>query len=400
MKKKNIVIISVVVILAATIVGIFVFLGQKDKHDTVPETTQGSVSVTSTQNEYETEPEIETEIETETEASTAPVTEAETNTAPRTCKFNFKKNDFEKRYSDEFLMEIAGLLGMRFGYEDFEHWEDDPETVINSLINCCIPSYNPVFKTIYTDDETLIRNINEEAANGYPNNDYISVKIVDPEILNGYFKDMFGPKARSFKAEEFMSFAQASAKNYEPYEDIRSEGEIRILRCDDRDLLCFYSADTGFACYSGYIYDIKERWGEYIVYTLGYDEVYPEGNDFESHQAAAYDNLTWVDSDYVENNIYTFGRTVSGDLYLKSVKQNYMFADDCEANYRIVKDTLVSDELAYGFPWTRVGELKKGDKVYVDGDERYIVHNGQEVAYILTEDFAGYVDFDCIEKIE
>ena len=49
-----------------------------------------------------------------------------------------------------------------------------------------------------------------------------------------------------------------------------------------------------------------------------------------------------------------------------------------------------------GTNYTVLGYLEKGDAVCV-GESGVL--DGKEVAYVITEDFAGYVDSDCVEKI-
>lgn len=381
MKKKNIVIISVAVILAATIVGIFVFLGQKDKPDAVPETTQGSVSVTSTQNEYETE------------AQDAPEGK-ELIIDGKNGKYVIKKTDFEKRYSDEFLMDIAEMLGMRFGYEDFIFSNEDPEKVVNSLLVCCIPSYKYPFKTIYCDDEQVIEKGNAKLKKLLPDNPYYC-EFVEIETLNAYLEDMFGPNVRKFRADEFMTVEESVKKYGEAFSE-RSDLYSAIRYLPESDLLCFCSVATGFTCQGSYIYDIREMNGNFVVHTLGRDELYFEEYNYDSIQAAAFEQLSWNAPQYEENFVYTFGCTDDGNLYLKSVDKNYLFAENYKPEYRVVKDTNVVDEISYLFPDVKVGALEKGDAVCV-GESGVL--DGKEVAYVITEDFAGHVDSDCVEKI-
>lgn len=385
MKKKNIVII-VAVLFVAAIISAFVFWGQRDKLDTVPETTQNSVSVSSAQDEYESEP--------ETEAPTAPE-DGELIVKRPSGNFVITKTDFEKRYSDEFLMDIAGMLGLRFGYEDFEYWDEEPETVVNSLLGSCVCSYKFPFHCIYTEDEKTIEKGVAELNAYFPDENYSSGSFVEPEALNAYFEDMFGPNARSFSAKEFLTIDESAKKFGDAYYG-HSDTYNAIRYLPETGLLCFYSDDTGFMSLSAYIYDIKEVNGDYIVYTLGNDEVYYEEFSFDSHQAAAFNQLTWEGPKYVENFVYTFGCTDDGNLYLKSVDKNYLFAEGFEPEYRIVKDTKAFDKIAYLFPAVTVGNLKKGEAVHV---ERSGMLDDKEVAYVITEDFAGYVEYDCVEKV-
>ena len=387
MKKKNIIII-VAVLFVAAIVCVFVFLGQRDKLDTVPENTQKCVSVSATQDEYESEP--------ETEPPTAP--ESGNLTVERSSGiFKITKTDFEEKYSDEFLMDIAGMLGLCFGYEDFEYWDEEPETVVNSLLGNCVCSYKFPFHCICTEDEQTIEKGVAELNAYFPDENYSSGSFVEPETLNAYFEDIFGPDARKFTTEDFMTFDEAIAENGKPYSQDHSEGFSEIRSLPESGLLCFYSCATSFSSYSAYIYDIKEANGDYVVYTLGNEEAFLAMNiDFDMHQAETFGCLTQSGPEYVENYVYTFGCTDDGNLYLKSIDRNYLFAEGFEPEYRIVKDTKAVDEVSYLFPPSVVGTLKKGETVHV---EESGILNGKEVAYVITEDFAGYVDYECVEKI-
>lgn len=388
MKKKNIVII-VAVVLVVAIIGIVVFSGHRDKNDIVPETTQNSVSVYVTQDEYETEP--------ETEAPTAPKGGELLIERPNS-KFRVTKTDFEKQYSDEFLMDIAGMLGMNFGCEDFGYWNEDPETVVNSLLGCCVGSYKFPFQLIYTEDEQLIKKGNAELDKIFPDEKHSYNRFVDPDLLNAYFEDLFGPDVRKFTTEDFMTHDEAIAKNGEPYAQDHPEGFSEIRSLPESDLLCFYSCGTGFSSYSAYIYDIREVKGDYVVYTLGDVEAYWTLNsDFNSNQAEAFRGLTMGGPEYVENYVYTFGCTDDGNLYLKSIDKRFLFAEDCEFEYRITENTVAINEVSYLFPPQTVGRLDKGEIVYVRSIGTY---QDEEVAFVITEDFAGYVPSDCVERIE
>lgn len=384
MKKKISVIISVVLavaLVASCVVFLSKFADKVYKPDIPSEPT---VEIQSTVKSSETESQTEKDSTNKTEV----IIQNEKH------KFTVFKTDFEKRYSEEFLMDVAERLGMAYGYEDFKFWNEDPEKVVNSLVSCCIPSYKYPFKTIYCEDEQVVEKGIAELKKLLPDNPYYC-EIVEIETLNAYFEEMFGPDVRKFRADEFMT-VEESVKKYGDAFNGRSDIYHAIRYLPESGLLSFCSVATGFSCRSSYIYDVREINGEYIVFTLGNDEVYYEEFNFASHQAAAFNQLTWGGSEYVENFVYTFGCNYDGNLYLKSIDKNYLFAEGFEPEYRIVKDTKAVDEVSYLFPPSVVGTLKKGETVHV---EESGILNGKEVAYVITEDFAGYVDYECVEKI-
>ena len=384
MKKKIIIIVSVVLATILVVLGIIFLSKFADKvyKPDIPSAPTAEI------------PSVSTSSEDESQSEKDSVNKTEVKIENEKHKFTFYKTDFEKRYSDEFLMDIAEMLGMAYGYENFIFWNEDPEKVVNSLISCCIPSYKYPFKTIYCEDEQVVEKGIAELKKLLPDNPYYC-EFVEIETLNAYFEKMFGPDVRKFRADEFMTFDE-SVKKYGDAFNGRSDTYDAIRYLPESGLLCFCSVATGFSCRSSYIYDVREINGDYNVYTLGNDEVYYEEFNFDSHQAAAFNQLTWGGTEYVENYVYTFGSSDDGNLYLKSIDKNYLFAEGFEPEYRITKDTEAIDDISYLFPPAVVGTLKKGETVHV---EESGMLNGKEVAYVITEDFAGYVDYECVEKI-
>lgn len=384
MKKKNILIILSAILIFATIISVIVFISRKDKND-VTDITRSSASAVGTESEEASD--------SLTEPLPAPEGR-ELTVDGANGKYVITKTDFEKKYSEEFLMDIAEMLGMAYGYEDFIFSNEDPEKVVNSLLVCCIPSYKYPFKSIYCDDEQVIEKGVTELKKLLPDNPYYC-EFVEIETLNAYLEDMFGPDVRRFRAEEFITIEE-SVKKYGEAFNGRSDLYSAIRYLPESDLLCFCSVATGFSCRGSYIYDIREMNGDYVVYTLGGDELYFEEFNYNSMQAAAFEQLSWKGPQYLKNFVYTFGCTDDGNLYLKSIDKNFLFAEGFEPEYRIVKDTKAFDEISYLFPAVTVGNLKKGDIVHVDDIG---VLDDKEVAYIITEDFAGNVDYDCVEKV-
>lgn len=384
MKKKNILIILSAILIPAAVISILGFISQMNKNGAA-DITGNQVSVNST--------EFEEDSDSKTEATTA-LEGRELTVDGANGKYVITKTDFEKKHSEEFLMDIAEMLGMAYGYEDFIFSNEDPEKVVNSLLVCCIPSYKYPFKSIYCDDEQVIEKGIAELKKLLPDNPYYC-EFVEIETLNAYLEDMFGPGVRKFRAEEFMTIEE-SVKKYGDAFNGRSDLYSAIRYLPESDLLCFCSVATGFSCRGSYIYDIREMNGDYVVCTLGGDELYFEEYNYNSMQAAAFEQLSWEGPHYLKNFVYTFGCTDDGNLYLKSIDKNYLFAEGFEPEYRIVKDTKAFDEISYLFPAVTVGNLKKGDIVHVDDSG---VLDDKEVAYIITEDFAGNVDYDCVEKV-
>ena len=49
--------------------------------------------------------------------------------------FTFRKVNFEKEYSEEFLMEILTLIPMEFGCDDYDNWGGTPNEILNDAFS-------------------------------------------------------------------------------------------------------------------------------------------------------------------------------------------------------------------------------------------------------------------------
>lgn len=127
MKKKIIIILSVVIVLALVVSGI-VFLPKifdKAQTTSAPESsTSEKVQTTSVPELPTTEKVIKTEVVIENDRHS----------------FTVMKTDFEKNFTEEELWEISSVLSMSFGYDDYYNWNGEAEFVVNELLNNCLTS--------------------------------------------------------------------------------------------------------------------------------------------------------------------------------------------------------------------------------------------------------------------
>lgn len=307
-------------------------------------------------------------------------------------KFEIFKTDFESRYSEDFLTEINSLISLKFGYEDYYNWNGDAEKVVNELINCCVSASKFPFRMIETEDKELLKKATEELRVIFDDESInITSGIVEIETLNAYIKDMFGENARSFMPEDFDV-----AVKYDKEKILyANESYSYITYLPQSDLLHFTSRETGFSSYSSFIYDITEKDGDYIVYTLGKLEDYGFVQGFAMQQAYMFEYLNWETGNHIPAFEYTVGVSENGDLYLKSVNKKCIYAKDFCGDYRVTADTVLYDRRVYTQPFYRVDTVKKGTVVTIGKD--YIKENYE---YIVNEEFSGYINPDHLEEIE
>ncbi len=381
MKKKIIVILSVVIFLALVVSGI-VFLPKifdKAQTTSAPESsTSEKVQTTSVPELPTTEKEIKTEVVIENDRHS----------------FTVMKTDFEKNFTEEELWEISSVLSMSFGCDDYYNWNGEAEFVVNELLNNCLTSTKWVFKSLVTEDEDIINKASQELAI-YMNDENAQVDygIVELDVLNSYIKDMYGEKARTFVGEDFMSVEEALKNNGKVF-DYHSDMYSQIRYFPQNNLIWLASRDTGYSSAISYIYDITEENGDFIVYAVGGVDNYAADNTFSAHQSYVLKELTWGESSYIYENVCTLGVSENGDFYLKKVEPRCIFADGFSGDYIVNADADLYERKIYTQGLKKVGTIKKGTVVTLG--ENYIE---DEYEYIINEDFSGYIEPEYLEKI-
>ena len=381
MKKKIIIILSVVIVLALVVSGI-VFLPKifdKAQTTSAPESsTSEKVQTTSVPELPTTEKVIKTEVVIENDRHS----------------FTVMKTDFEKNFTEEELWEISSVLSMSFGYDDYYNWNGEAEFVVNELLNNCLTSTKWVFSSLVTEDENILKKASQELAT-YMNDENAQVDygIVELDVLNSYIKDMYGENARTFVGEDFMSVEEALKNNGKVF-DYHSDMYSQIRYFPQNNLIWLASRDTGYSSAISYIYDITEENGDFIVYAVGGVDNYAADNTFSAHQSYVLKELTWGESSYIYENVCTLGVSENGDFYLKKVEPRCIFADGFSGDYVVNADTDLYERKIYTQGLKKVGTVKKGTVVTLG--ENYIE---DEYEYIINEDFSGYIDPQYLEKI-
>lgn len=381
MKKKIIIILSVVIFLALVVSGIVFLPKIFDK----AQTTSAPESSTSEKEQTTSVPELST---AEKVIKTEVVIENDRHS------FTVMKTDFEKNFTEEELWEISSVLSMSFGCDDYYNWNGEAEFVVNELLNNCLTSTKWVFKSLVTEDEDIINKASQELA-VYMNDENAQVDygIVELDVLNSYIKDMYGENARTFVGEDFMSVEEALKNNGKVF-DYHSDMYSQIRYFPQNNLLWLASRNTGFAIACSYIYDIEEENGELIVYTVGKIFDCWSGGEYSSLQTYMIENLRFGANNYLPAFVYTIGVSENGDFYLKKVEPRCIFADGFSGDYIVNADSDLYERKIYTQGLKKVGTVKKGTVVTLG--ENYIE---DEYEYIINEDFSGYIEPEYLEKI-
>ena len=383
MKKKIIIIVSVVLAIILVVLGIIFLSKFADKvyKPDIPSAPTAEIPSVSTSSEAESQSEKDsmnkTEVKIENEKH----------------KFTFYKTDFEKRYSEEELMEMSSVISMSFGYEDYYNWNGEAEFVVNELLNNCIPTYKWVFKSIVTEDEEIVKKASQELGVYMDDeNAQVGYGIAELDVLNAYIKDMYGENARTFSGEDFMSVEEALKKNGKVF-DYHSDGYSQIRYFPQNNLVWIASRDTGYSASASYIYDIKEVNGDFIVFTIGEVEEF-NSYSFSSQQKSVLDSSEYGRDNWLPANVYTLGVSKNGDFYLKNVEEKYIFADGFSGEYILTDDVDLFNKKIYTQPLEKVGTVKRG--TVVSSGPNY---SEDGYKYIISEDFCGYIDPKYLEEI-
>ena len=355
--------------------------------------------------------EMTKEIITELNSETEEFTERDKTEEPTTLKnvktetvkienekycFTINKTDFEKNYTEDFLMDVTRLVPMVYGYDDYENWDGTPDEVINDALRCVHVSRNNWFFERYESDTPQWEAaINEMKKNPYRiSDDFV---ITDTEIINDFLEDRFGSQVRKFKASDFPVYNEVKISD-----DSITEGygliSYRYTYLPECGLIaCFTSEPTGFESEAAYIYDIQTVNGMYIVKAVSGSNNYLEkSGTFEDIQAST---LKMMNS-YTEESLRDYTMTVAydenGNIYMKSVKSKYILSENIKYNYMVSTDD--------SFIELRSVELfSKKDEVVdkiPNGTEVFVTLSGGGEAWIITEDYYGYVDEACLVPIE
>lgn len=348
-----------------------------------------------------------TECTTVTETTTEIITEATTQNNITLKKdklildngkyrYEIEKTDFEEAYPEELLLQFASMLSMNFGVEDYYDWNTTGENVFVDVRHCCLSMNNFIKKKSLFD---------------YDNSQDICQKLMDDAQLeelrgvetftfslheyNDYLKDLFGPDVIQLEISDFETAKSAKEKGLPLSGDI-SEGDYRCFYSGVDDIVLVQCCPTDFASYGEYVYDIREKEGNYSVYTIGSFEMIEYEETLKKYQQNMLEELNRNIRKFMQTKVYKFGCNDDGDVYLKSVDKKYLIADNAEYNFIIESDkpVEVENKKASTEEYKIIDKLPAGTKILVGSKWERIGWTE-----IITEDYLGFVETKYIKEI-
>lgn len=283
-------------------------------------------------------------------------------------RFTVQKTDYEKRYSEEVLNEISELFPIEFGCDDYNNWDENPNTVLNdiyySMGRWAIDTY---------DNESAEHKAAVEELNNSPyGNPNLEGFFTSVEKINSFLRDIYGPSARTFKTKDFDTYDEIRMREENIFSDY--EYSFRFAYLPNSKIICCFARETwGGEMPTMGIRDIKMSNGEYVVEFVS-DCYY---------------------SCYIKYLI-TVSAEKNGNLYVKNVEDFYVFPNNAN-NLKVISDNVEVEFKKYNSgDWITVGTLSAGDKVYsasdIDFADRYV--------WIVTEKYQGRVEKQCLVPIE
>lgn len=310
--------------------------------------------------------------------------------------FVIEKTDFEDRYSEEELFGFLNFIPMSFGYEDYYNWNGSGEDILIDTFHCCIscPNYNKnMFKSYSLHDEEGF-----DVAKAEIGDDYRGFCVTTIDEINSFLSRWYGPDVRQLTKDDFMNIKDAKASG-EPLIS-GSDMEFSVYYLPESDLIAISLLETGFGCYTSYIYNIEEVNDDLVMYTFDSVENYVSNESFAEHQEDLYDHISWGNYWYKSNSVYTLSKNSDGEWYLKSTEKSFIVAEEKSPNYIVVsedEEIEVKNRYALSEDLNTVGYLQDGDEVYFSHIGMY---DRKEYAYIIAKDFSGFIDPVYLQEIE
>lgn len=279
------------------------------------------------------------------------------------------KTDYEKHFSEEVLNEISDLLPIDFGFNDYNNWNGDPNTVLNDVYY----SIGRWTVEMYECDSTEHKMVVEELNNSSYGSSNLEGFYTSVEKINSFLRDVYGPDARTFKAEDFDTYDEIKEREDNIFSDYEYSFRFAYLP-QSKAVCCFARESWGGETPTMGIVDIKMSNGDYIV-------------EFVSDSYASY---------YIKYLI-TVSAEKNGNLYVKSVEDFYVFPDKETDNLKVVSDNVKVESKKYNSDdWATVDILSAGDKVYSASDIDFI----DDYVWVVTEEYSGRVEKQYLVKIE
>lgn len=331
--------------------------------DIPEETTKAAVSTTEQPETTAEQPQETTEEETE------PIKTETIKVSNEKHQFTFEKTNFEDNYSEEFLEELSILIPMDFGYEDYENWDGTPNEILNDVYHSGY--YWRIGGYDYESEEWNAAK--SEIEKNLGKGQYSEYTVTDIDKINSYLRDLYGPKARVFNAEDFDTCSEIKTDNDSIFTDY--DWSFIFVYLPESELIVQFARETyGGEMEPVHICDIKTSNDCYIVEAA--EEVYGQ---------------------YCIHYILKIVCDDNGDLYMKSADKSYILPDNAAMNYKVTSEENVKVEVEkyYSSDWEVIDTLSNGEEFYSPGyyyDDDYVS--------IVTEEYYGRVEKKYVTEIE
>ena len=289
-------------------------------------------------------------------------------------KFEFVKTGYENRYPKEVINEIFEAIpmefGLTFGCDDYNNWDGNPNYILNDIYHSMgywgMDSYDYDSEEHKSAVEELERN-----PYGAPNTEGFYTSV---EKINSFIRDIYGPEARFFKAEDFDTYDEIRTNKDSIF--VNYDYSFRFAYLPESEVVCCFARETwGGETLAKCVYDVSMSNGEYIVEVVS-DTYYS----------------------YCVKYIMTMSRESNGNIYVRNVEDFYVFPSGFENDAKVLSEgTEVELKNYESGDWVVVDTLSAGDEVYLlsaweDLDETY--------AWVVTENYAGRVEKKYLAPIE
>lgn len=305
--------------------------------------------------------------------------------------FTFRKVNFEKEYSEEFLMEILTLIPMEFGCDDYDNWGGTPNEILNDAFFGSSIWQVEGFEYGSVEWNQAVDELSNTPYEGYWG-EYSFCKI---ENINEYLRKIYGPDVRQFEKSDFEKL-----NDIIECESIFDEYDLnfRYAYLPETDMIVRFANEICFGMGEAtYVCDIKMEGDLYIVEAVtGSEDIRGEDTTFKGIQESALKMF----NTYTYGNLTKYKFTIcneDGNLYMKKVEKSYILPDNVSKQYRVVSDgVIVEERKTVSGDWKSVAVLSQGDEVYVK--EYYYFY--EDYIWVISENYMGRVEKKYLTAIE
>ena len=318
--------------------------------------------------------------------------------ADGTYRFEINKTNFEDKIPEDILLQVANMLSMNFGVEDYYGWDTSGQNIFSD-----VRKSNLLIRGFYKNKEIMDEEADKEAVSLFLSeagleNVECSVMTFSLKKYNDYLKDFYGPDVKQLTVDDFETGKSAVEKGLD-VDGHLDETDSRCFYTGKDDIILVQVCGAGFSCRGEYIFDVEKNGNDYYVHTVGKIDIESFGSDFAEAQKQMLESLPHtVDKGCLPVKTYKFGCTADGDIYLKSVDKKFIFPENPEYDCVIEQQAEIKNKKADSEKLTVTGTVPEGTQmVRLQQYERYELEG---MYFVACEDYCGYVDSSCVRVCE